>query len=793
MKPKIIHCVLLPSIVVGIVLSSILFSATSFGSSFYETIAVNRSAPTQSADSLPPDSASFVYRGTTIHRGQAILPVGYWVEYTSVANKLAALRELGPAKFDVISYGVSRTKSDSLVAFVNEMDNYGVRLIHGLYGGDSPITGEISPLQDWVLTGEEGRPIRESQALLGYYHSDDVTDLRPEDLIEKERVVKEVAPDRITAHSTGVATPQSALVQYAQSADMPGIQLYPAGSYWAHNIHFHTQRQAEATRERGGVAMAIGQTHSLSEYFPNDDLNARWPTPAETELYTYLSLAAGAKSIFFYTYGNEENEIGVEVNPGGLAQYRPQVWQKTIQLREEIATLERMLLFGRRTTTPERTFDVYYGRWIYGNKVYVAAINSLTSGQPLPGNVLADAVTGRTQINVPLPEGTQGPARPLFNKPATLSVEGNQLSGVLDITSVQLYELDYLAPTLTNGSFEAGLDSWAAAGNGVVVQQDEANVLQASSQVEATSVSQDITHRILPNQPYTFSAELKGDTASQVTAFVQVRNYRNEIIFTESLAAASADFKTQSLTFTAPEEFGSVVVGVWRGEQGRGEAFVDNLRITEAAPPQKEEGEGLLTIRAQGDCGDEVMELHVDGSKVAEWPLTTTPQNYSYSDFTQGKVSVHFVGDRFRDGKPCEDSNLTVDYLEVCGTRYQTEEVATKSTTDCCPWDADKLYNNGSLTFGTLNCVGASENLTRRSLPSQSLRAYPNPASQLLTVRGGQDYGIILYDLTGRPVMRYPHLRGQATLDISPLRPGIYLLESLDTEGETVQQRVIIE
>ena len=153
------------------------------------------------------------------------------------------------------------------------------------------------------------------------------------------------------------------------------------------------------------------------------------------------------------------------VNPGGLAEYRPAVWQKSIQIRKEIAVLERMLLFGRHTTTPERTFDVYYGRWIYGDKVYVVAVNSLIDGQPLPGtNTPVNSTTGRTDISVPLPEGTTGPARPLFSRNSTLTFSEGALRGTLDIAEVQVYELDYQAPVITNGGFEEGFNGWKQEG-----------------------------------------------------------------------------------------------------------------------------------------------------------------------------------------------------------------------------------------------------------------------------------------------------------------------------------------
>ena len=124
-----------------------------------------------------------------------------------------------------------------------------------------------------------------------------------------------------------------------------------------------------------------------------------------------------------------------------------------------------------------------------------------------------------------------------------------------------------------------------------------------------------------------------------------------------------------------------------------------------AAPPVA--GEGTVTIRAQGDCGSEVMELHVDGTKVDEWTVSTTPDDYTYSGFGDGEVSVHFVNDSFDNGGACNDNNLTVDYIDVCGTTYPTEDAATKST-DCCPWDPTKLYNDGNFSFGTLTCDGAT-------------------------------------------------------------------------------------
>ena len=230
-------------------------------------------------------------------------------------------------------------------------------------------------------------------------------------------------------------------------------------------------------------------------------------------------------------------------------------------------------------------------------------------------------------------------------------------------------------------------------------------------------------------------------------------------------------------------EYAAWCQAVW--PQGNWQALIANL----PSPSQ-------LTLRAKGDCGGEVMELRLDGQTVQQWSVDTAYADYTYSGFTQGDVSVHFTNDRFQDGQPCEDNNLTVDYLEVCGRRYPTEGLATKST-DCCPWDPTKLYNEGSFRFGTLSCTQSEiedeSGMVTTANGSHTLRAYPNPASDQLTVVGSQNYQMQLYDLTGRPVMRHQGLRGRVTLDISHLRPGVYLLTGQSAGHASLQQRLIVK
>ena len=78
---------------------------------------------------------------------------------------------------------------------------------------------------------------------------------------------------------------------------------------------------------------------------------------------------------------------------------------------------------------------------------------------------------------------------------------------------------------------------------------------------------------------------------------------------------------------------------------------------------------------------------------------------------------------------------------------------------------------------------------------SKQFRAYPNPAAEQLTVEAAssEDYRVTMYDMTGRRVMQYEHLRGTRQLDISHIRPGLYMIKVRSADQHETQQRVIIE
>lgn len=94
---------------------------------------------------------------------------------------------------------------------------------------------------------------------------------------------------------------------------------------------------------------------------------------------------------------------------------------------------------------------------------------------------------------------------------------------------------------------------------------------------------------------------------------------------------------------------------------------------------------GNILVNAYGVVGDETIELEVDGEIVQTWTLTTSAQDLTVSNVNvNGVIRVNYTND---DGA---DRDAIIDYIEVAGVRYETE---------------DQEVNTG--TYGNNQCGGA--------------------------------------------------------------------------------------
>ena len=208
---------------------------------------------------------------------------------------------------------------------------------------------------------------------------------------------------------------------------------------------------------------------------------------------------------------------------------------------------------------------------------------------------------------------------------------------------------------------------------------------------------------------------------------------------------------------------------------------------------------GKILIRAKSSQGDERMDLAVNGQIVKSWSVTNDPNNYLYEGYSGGEIKIVFNDDggSREDGT---DRNLGINYIDVCGTRYENN--AEGVVRDGCGTDNERgfawLWCDGSLSFGDVGCNSNARTTTpdtKISFPKkleESFRTYPNPATEQLTVEGNEDYQVIMYDMSGRVVLTRNHAKGKTRLNVGSLQSGLYLIE-LRHDQHSVKQRIVIE
>lgn len=288
---------------------------------------------------------------------------------------------------------------------------------------------------------------------------------------------------------------------------------------------------------------------------------------------------------------------------------------------------------------------------------------------------------------------------------------------------------------------------------------------------------------------------------------IQNRAYRYEVYASENLSAVqnkaasarvvsstsqpSASFEATSARYVRLEVTGaSNYSGPWV-----------SLREFEVQGSCLDGGgnEGEISIRAKGDCGSETMVLRVDGQEVERWTnVSTSFADYTFAGYSGGEVVVGFVNDAVAG---C-DRNLEVDYVDVCGQRYQTETEATETST-CCQDRPDKLFTNGSFNFGNVGCNSSARTTpaTTKVLGGQEVSlegdftVYPNPVleSSTLIVRrsGGESATAMIYGLQGELLRQVPLPKSQSEVDLSGLPSGLYYLR-LDTSQGSQARKFII-
>ncbi|QEG02814.1 Quinoprotein glucose dehydrogenase B precursor [Stieleria maiorica] len=154
--------------------------------------------------------------------------------------------------------------------------------------------------------------------------------------------------------------------------------------------------------------------------------------------------------------------------------------------------------------------------------------------------------------------------------------------------------------------------------------------------------------------------------------------------------------------------------GSWRPEDGvtpgfRQTEYLHTNGYFQFASTGNESG-SVITIDAEGNMGQERMELLIDGQVVQTFEnVSTTPSSYSYQAnqlVTADRIEIAFTNDFYDPGNDI-DRNLTVDRVRVDGQIFETEAPSTYTTGFYVAgqgivsgfYQNETLYGNGRFQF----------------------------------------------------------------------------------------------
>jgi glucose/arabinose dehydrogenase len=169
-------------------------------------------------------------------------------------------------------------------------------------------------------------------------------------------------------------------------------------------------------------------------------------------------------------------------------------------------------------------------------------------------------------------------------------------------------------------------------------------------------------------------------------AFVEGQLDRNLIVDQISIGGDvyQSEHPTTFSTGTWNEANRAAVPGRFQSEWLQQNGF---LKFTDQSSPGIVDLEpgvdgSVISIRAKGDVGVERLDLWIDGRRATTFDVTDTLEIYQYAatgNVQANQIRVEYNTDE-RGLAVGRDANLTVDYIEIDGVRFETESNSTYSS-----------------------------------------------------------------------------------------------------------------
>ncbi|GAA0725817.1 hypothetical protein GCM10009430_32050 [Aquimarina litoralis] len=195
-----------------------------------------------------------------------------------------------------------------------------------------------------------------------------------------------------------------------------------------------------------------------------------------------------------------------------------------------------------------------------------------------------------------------------------------------------------------------------------------------------------------------------------------------------------------------------------------------------------------VTFRVAGSTGEERFQVYANDQKIGNRiQATRNFKEYSFNVESVEKLRVHFVNDGFLPNG--RNKNLRVDYLEVDGEKYESEEQIkntgswNKDSRRCGGKKSEWLHCNGYIQYDLSNRNQINTTIYSSGL---SMKIFPNPVSDMLNVEfqefpdNNESLATVkILDINGKTLFSKKCIidKTDHKIDVSNLKDGLYFLK----------------
>lgn len=192
-----------------------------------------------------------------------------------------------------------------------------------------------------------------------------------------------------------------------------------------------------------------------------------------------------------------------------------------------------------------------------------------------------------------------------------------------------------------------------------------------------------------------------------------------------------------------------------------------------------------LTIDTQGNmflCGYfKSNSIHFESTELIN-------SNSDYNDFFITKLDVSGNVIWAKSGGGSNDDEAIAVAIDGSGNAYLTGNFYS-STIDFDGTTLTNSDNSGNSTELFVAKLNNSSDVNGQTLPKQIL-AYPNPASQIITIKGVNNSYVSLYNCNGKLMKLLKPDKKNITIDISEFVSGVYFIKTIKQNTTTITKLI---